>query len=355
MDSLNICIIGGLPRAINSTGLQALNETMARQLAGMGHQVDVFIPLRRSPNALQALQTLGRIDIPGVKISDVFDLESRKSQSIEPVREAALRFMLEPYDRVIISDVAMDFARLVRAAGKGKAIVWTHGMQCSPFDIWDGAELKTHDAKYVCISRAHYKEAVRLGFREQSVMIHAPAPARPQEVAPASGRGIAIGSLCARKCYGDIARIAAALRKPVDVYGDVQSAEVLALVEASPWLEYRGKLPHNELLEAVRGADFMIHTARHEGFPVAVREAMSLGIPVIAWDISLYRDNGVDPAKNILLPLRGDIKAALAVADWKALRSIKSRRALAAETQKHYGPAAFAEKLAALLVDAAAA
>jgi len=346
MDSLNICIIGGLPRAINSTGLQTLNEAMARQLVKMGHTVEVLIPLKKG---FTKLQTVGRIDIPGVKITDVYDLESRTSQAIEPLRDAALRMMLEPYDFVIISDVALDFARIIRAAGRGRAIVWTHGMQCSPFDIWDGAELKTHNAKYVCISRAHYNEAVRLGFKEQSVMIHVPAPASPQEVLPAGGRCVAIGSLCKRKCYDDIAKIAAALQQPVDVYGDVQSTEVLALVEASPWLEYKGKLPHGELLEAIRGADFMIHTARHEGFPVAVREANGLGVPIISLDISLYRDNGVDPARNVLLPFRGDIAAALAAADLKALRSIKNRRALAKETSEKCGPGAFGVKLSALL------
>ena len=239
--------------------------------------------------------------------------------------------------------------RIIRAAGDGNAALWTHGQQCSPLQVWDGEELKKYNATYVCISQWHYTEALQKGFEAQSILIDIPVPFEAREVAPAGGRCVAVGNLAERKCYDDIAAIAELLQKKTDVYGEVQDAAALEVVNASPWLEYRGRLPHDQLLDAIKGADFMIHAARVEGFPVSVREANGMGIPVITWDIPLYRDNGVDPAKNILQPFRGNIAAALAAADMKALRSIKNRRALAAQTHEQYGPAAFAEKLSALL------
>ena len=343
---MNVCVIGSLPRIINSTGLQSFNQFLIEQLKGMGHQVDVFVPMKRG---IFALQSLGQITIPGVKISNIYDIESRSSRIIEPMRDAALTLTLSPYDKVIISDVALDFGMIARAAGNGKAVVWTHGMQCSPLAIWDGAELKSHAARYACISKWHLDEAVRMGFEEQSTVIDIPVPFEAQEVSPAGGRCVAVSSLDARKCYYDIAEIAEALQQKVDVYGEVQSAEVLRLVESSQWLEYKGRISHYQLLKEVKDADFMLHAARVEGFPVSVREANGLGVPVITWDIELYKDNGVTPERNVLLPLRGDIAAALTAADMKALRSIKNRRALAARTHEQYGPAAFDAKLSALL------
>ena len=50
-------------------------------------------------------------------------------------------------------------------------------------------------------------------------------------------------------------------------------------------IEVTGWLPRAEALDQVRAADVYVHTAAWEGFPMAVLEAVEMGVPVVARDI----------------------------------------------------------------------
>ena len=51
-------------------------------------------------------------------------------------------------------------------------------------------------------------------------------------------------------------------------------------------LEVTGHLPHGRLLERFVDLDVFVHYSRWEGSPIALHEAMGLGLPVVASDIS---------------------------------------------------------------------
>jgi glycosyltransferase involved in cell wall biosynthesis len=68
-----------------------------------------------------------------------------------------------------------------------------------------------------------------------------------------------------------------------------------------------GAIDHDELLKIIPTARFMIHMAFVEGRSIAMLEAMALGVPLITWDIPIYREF-VDPKYNILLNPNGDFK-----------------------------------------------
>jgi glycosyltransferase involved in cell wall biosynthesis len=48
------------------------------------------------------------------------------------------------------------------------------------------------------------------------------------------------------------------------------------------WIKYLGRLDHAASIEHLRSADILIATSRYEGCSVAVIEALSLGIPIVA-------------------------------------------------------------------------
>ena len=87
-------------------------------------------------------------------------------------------------------------------------------------------------------------------------------------------------------------------------------------------------------------ADLILHGAFVEGFPLALRNANGNGIPVVTWDIPLYRD-GLNPERNILIDPGRPIAEQLAEVDLKKYRGIANRRALAKETHEKYGAGAF--------------
>ena len=63
------------------------------------------------------------------------------------------------------------------------------------------------------------------------------------------------------------------------------------------------------MLEDIADASVYLTTARWEGLPLAVLEAMSLGIPVVASDVVGNRDAVEEGVTGYLYPL-GDVKIA---------------------------------------------
>jgi D-inositol-3-phosphate glycosyltransferase len=88
-----------------------------------------------------------------------------------------------------------------------------------------------------------------------------------------------------------------------------------------------GALPYAAMSDAFAAADFLLHPAIGEGFPVAVQEAMASGLPVaILWD-SGYAGS-VDPDALIAAPSLDDLRqAASRLASSPELREEFGRRA----------------------------
>nr|WP_286138790.1 glycosyltransferase [Arthrobacter sp. OV608] len=60
----------------------------------------------------------------------------------------------------------------------------------------------------------------------------------------------------------------------------------LMLAEAG--IAITGWLPRPDVLERLKAADVYIHSARWEGFPIAVLEASLMGVPIVARDIAAF-------------------------------------------------------------------
>jgi glycosyltransferase involved in cell wall biosynthesis len=100
-----------------------------------------------------------------------------------------------------------------------------------------------------------------------------------------------------------------------------------------------GWLPRDAVLAQLRGADFYLHSARWEGFPIAVLEASIVGVPIIARDICAFA--GVD------LPCRIGSASELPVV-WPKLESAAVRQQMVrdvAESLEGYNDKEQAEAL----------
>ncbi len=83
--------------------------------------------------------------------------------------------------------------------------------------------------------------------------------------------------------------------------------------ELSDKLILTGRVPHEEALERLAPASVMVMTSRWEGMSIAALEAMAMGVPVIAPDISSFRVIIRDGVHGILVPPRDPAKYAEAV------------------------------------------
>jgi glycosyltransferase involved in cell wall biosynthesis len=83
--------------------------------------------------------------------------------------------------------------------------------------------------------------------------------------------------------------------------------ELRGRIQACPYVEHVllcGDVPHAATMQAISRADLMLRTTLYDGDAVSVREALHLGIPVIA------SDNGMRPAGVRLIP-KSDLAALL--------------------------------------------
>ncbi len=66
--------------------------------------------------------------------------------------------------------------------------------------------------------------------------------------------------------------------------------EMRAVVEAGGRIKIAGWRPRNETLTQLGASDIMLHTSSWEGMPIAMLEAMAMGLPVVATDAVGNRD-----------------------------------------------------------------
>ena len=348
---MRILLLGPVPETSRTAGVQEFNIFLAQSLAELGHRVDIALPqsgLHAYDATRNAAETTGcRIFcLDGTLLDPRFSKTMFEQLAIDNLSRA-----FQPYDQIIVSGAGFHYARILRAAVGQNVTIWTHGQQISPFLHWDGAELTQPGVNYVCINQTHFMEAKVRGFDDRAAMADIPVLYPPAEVLPAGDFSVAVGNLEQRKNYPAVAEFAKALRTTTGktrVYGNVVHERAKAVVDGSKWLEHRGYVPHSQLQNETAEAGFILHAAKIEGFPAALREANAQGIPVITWDIPLYRD-GLNPTRNILLNPKRPVAEQLAEIDLKPYRSMINRMALAEETRAKYGKEAFMVRLVELL------
>lgn len=91
--------------------------------------------------------------------------------------------------------------------------------------------------------------------------------------------------------------------------GELQGhARLLGLGERVEFLGYR-----TDVLEILSTADIFISSSLWEGFPTVILEAMAIGIPVIATDISGSNELIINGTTGILVPIENPVEIAKAI------------------------------------------
>jgi len=340
---MRICLIGPIHGGLGTTGVNTFNEVLAKALSEMAHSVELGIP--KQTFNLQAAELSAKMT--GLQTFYLDGLiPGRAPQSF--IKGIPLEQQLHRYDVIIVSGGGMDFGKILRASQGKRVLIWTHGMLGSPLNQWDGKEMLCPGVSYVCINKEHMQQAHDLGLDSVAVPMSLPIPFHERTVQCAGGFCAAVGNLEYRKNYTRVAEIVQCLGKKTKVYGVPLDSNVKQIFEQNDCLEYCGTVPNETLLDNIAEADFLIHAATTEGRPVAVLEAMGLGVPVIVPDTPLYREF-VDPNRNVLIDPNCPAGEQLAKVDLKALCKIKNREALAAETHDKYGIENFKNQLECLL------
>ena len=342
---MNICVIvprdGGVV-----TGVNTFNDRLAVSLRELGHTVSLAVSGR--PFGFSELGRMQRKT--GCAVLEIYSAAGKPGLPafLEDVEVQNLARQLQPFDKIFVSGAHFNYARIIRAALGRRVFIVEHGNHISPLATNDIEAFKSDNVTTLCVNETHRQEAIFKGLGDRAVMFDLPIPFGPRAVLPAKDFCVAVGNLEHRKKYERVAEVAAALKTKCRVFGAAIDPDVLAFVENHPWLEYRGNVTHDIVLNEIAGAAFLIHMATVEGRPMAVLEAIGLGIFVIVPDTDLYNFVREAPWCVMLDPCRPVAEQTNSDID-QCFLAIKSRKALAKWAHEQYGDANLKKQLAELL------
>lgn len=167
---------------------------------------------------------------------------------------------------------------------------------------------------------------------------------------------LAVGDLIVEKGLRDLAK---ALRKlqarglgvTVRLAGSGPLAQEL---EGTPGVQLLGSLPPRVLASWYRAADVLVHPSHAEGSPLAVMEALSSGLPVVAARVGGVPDLVVEGRSGVLVPPRDPEALAAAVARLvETPGRLEAMRAFLAEAPPDFSVCGRARDLMGVLVEAA--
>jgi glycosyltransferase involved in cell wall biosynthesis len=138
----------------------------------------------------------------------------------------------------------------------------------------------------------------------------------PYPAARARLRGIYVGALTQAKGAFDVVEVA---RRRPDIDFTLVSASVVdsfrpVMESLPPNVTMQINLTNGELKQALRESAFFVFLSYHEGFPLAVTEAMCSGLPVVATKVGSVPEM-IDEGEGGFLCAPGDISGALAALD----------------------------------------
>lgn len=316
---MNILLYG--PQG-NANGMQTVNGQLARALRELGHTVMLGLPRG------------------GISVLDQYrkKIEAETGCPAMTLDDRDFDHVFRNYDAIFVSCVGADLRKIIQAAAGRRVIILTHGLHVMQVLPWEAEYVKQPNVTYLCINQDHMNQAGMMGVT--GVPFDLPVPAAPKAVELAEKYCVAVGT-DRRKRLDRVAEIASALGMECRVYGKIPELQLT-------WLKYMGAVPHENLLEAVAGAAYLIHMADTEGRPMAVLEAIGLGVPVITPDAKLYDFLENAPGCIRIGPNRppsNELKAF----DLAGPKKIANRRALGKWAQGAYGPEKFKARLAEIL------
>lgn len=103
---------------------------------------------------------------------------------------------------------------------------------------------------------------------------------------PKSMKLLFVGRLSAVKSIGPIIEAAEAMTevKSLSIVGDGEERERLEM-QAGPKTSFQGSLEAEGVREQMRHADVLVMNSIHEGVPMAMLEAMGMGMPIVSTDV----------------------------------------------------------------------
>jgi glycosyltransferase involved in cell wall biosynthesis len=159
---------------------------------------------------------------------------------------------------------------------------------------------------------------------------------------------VSVGRLVARKGFDVLVRAAARLGRNVriEIIGNgPQRADLQRLIDATGVrVRLAGSVTNDERDTLLRSADVYCQPSLHEGFGIAILEAMSLRLPVVATDAGGPPDFIVDGESGFLVPPANEVALADRLRQLAADASLRARIASAASVRaKQFGAGPMAE------------
>ncbi len=193
-------------------------------------------------------------------------------------------------------------------------------------------------------SRAELATASRLGAKAVYVP-NVPAQGSPAVTTSTEGV-VAVGRIGAQKGPGFYADVVSRLRRPASAtwVGD-GDPDARAELEAAN-IRVTGWLPSAATLFTVAGAAAYVHTAQWEGFPLAILEAVELGVPVVAREVPTLRGAIATPGLTTPAAVAAAVDDLLAggsvareqnLAAWRAMLAENTAEQQAAALRALYG------------------
>ncbi|RXK61828.1 glycosyltransferase family 4 protein [Lacibacter luteus] len=122
---------------------------------------------------------------------------------------------------------------------------------------------------------------------------------------------------------------------------NLQLANELGLNENICW---KGALPYNQVADAMRSADALLHFSNYENLPCVINEALCCGLPVIASNVGGIAE--LLNASNGVLIAPGDTKAlANAMNEFLSGKVQYNQQEIAAAAEKEFGPQIIGEQI----------
>lgn len=158
-------------------------------------------------------------------------------------------------------------------------------------------------------------EAMRVEWKHKNIMVIPNFVERVIDATPVphSKKIVAVGRVVFEKGYGRMMDIFKRINTKhpdwsLHVYGDLKDTVFCnsLLAKGGEGVFFHGET--TSVLHEIERADFLIHTSFHEGFSLVIAEALSLGRPVVAFDVPFVVNSLIRNQETGFLIEDGDLK-----------------------------------------------
>lgn len=351
---MKIAVIGakGLPPA--QGGIEHYCAEVYTRMIAQGHSVDLF-----ARSSCIDLAPFDHYDFQGIR---VISLPCPGKKGIDAMSSSilgALFAMGTGYDIVHFHALGPAlFTGLSKISSSSRIIVTCHGLDWQR-DKWgqlssrlihlgEKAAVKFAD-KLVVVSEELRAYFLKTYDRETTYIPTAPATYSQSDPTLAYGRSLGLqpgryilflGRLVPEKCPNLLLKAFQRLQpqgwKLVFVGGNSDTpafkTKLIQSAASDPNVLFTGELRGNRLAEIVRGAGLFVLPSNLEGLPLALLEAMSEGVPVLASDIPPHRQL-VDQQRGLLFRA-GDLDSCIASLKW-ATQHPQEMKAMAEKAKRY--------------------